>query len=193
MSSSTETTAGGIKPPFARWKPHQRGWTFVSLLMLTLLVGIGLGEYDQALQNDTAPNGVISFELARTTERAEAIITSWQDAWHEAWAITWLDYPWMPMYATTLALGCAMAGMAWGRTRPGLVPVFAVIAWAQFAAIPLDAIENAAMAWMLHHQSGAQPAPFIAWAMAVPKFAIVFVGIPATLSGLIPWALARRV
>jgi len=196
MSSSTECPGpepgGGIRPPFASWKPHQRRWGFVILLMLTLIVGSILGQYGQPLHNDTAPMGIISYEFALTTERAEAIVASWEDVRGDAWANILLDYAWMFMYAGALAMGCTMAGAAWARIRPGLATPFAIIAWAQLVAIPLDGIENTALAWILYTSSGAQPAPFIAFAAAIPKFAIVFVGIPATLSGIIPWAMRLR-
>jgi hypothetical protein len=192
MSSSIETEQGGIRPPFAAWKPRQRRWAFVATLVLTLFVGMFLARFDASLQNETAPMGIISYEFARTTAQAEAILASWEEVRDEAWAIMILDFAWMFMYATNLALGCAMAGSAWARIRPGLATPFAVIAWMQFLAILFDGIENTALTWMLYADSGAQPAPFIAWAAAIPKFAIVFVGIPATLSGIIPWLMTRK-
>lgn len=192
MSSSTEAEPGAIRPPFARWKPHQRRWGFVTFLMLTLLVGMGIGQYGQSLHNDTAPMGIITYEFAGTTAYAEEILASWEDVMADAWAVQLLDFVWMFLYAITLALGCTLAGQAWARILPALAVPFALAAWVQLAAIVFDGIENTALVWMMYTGSGAQPAPMIAYAAAVPKFAIVFVGILFTLSGLIPWALARR-
>ena len=192
MSSSTEHEWGSVRPPFAGLRPERRRWVFLVLLVLTLVVGGLVGHYGAFLNNETAPMGIVSFELARTTEASEAIVESWSEVRPAAWANILLDFPWMWMYASTLALGCVMAGAAWGRRFPSWMPVFAVLAWGQLLAAALDFVETASLAWILYTSSGAQPWPFIAWATAIPKFLLVFLGIPATLSGLIPWLLAKR-
>src|SRR5690606_24341102 len=140
---------------------------FFALLILTLFVGLGLNSYNAALQNEVAPRGIVSFELARTAENAQLILDSWwEEHTDDAWGSIILDYPFLFFYAATLMFGCAMAAGAWSRVRPELLTPLAIIAWAQPVAGLLDAIENAAMARMLYTGVGAQPWALIAWGTA---------------------------
>ena len=47
------------------------------LLALLLASTLAIKSFDQALQNETSPKGIVSFELAQTLENSQAILNSW--------------------------------------------------------------------------------------------------------------------
>jgi hypothetical protein len=64
------------------------------------------------------------------------------------------------------------------------------LAWAVWLAAPLDALENAALIRVLGDPTaGAWPA--VAWACAVPKFALVFAALGFCVVAGIPLLLRR--
>lgn len=191
MSSSTEESSarvpGWTTPPFAGWRPGQRLGAAAAALFATLILGAKLQVLDQALRTEAAPLGIVSFELARTTDAAQAILASWQapPVMADAWASVMLDYAWLVLYALTLTLGCSMVALDWVGRSARLTAAISVVAWLQPLAALLDAIENTAMVWMLHTGEAGQPWPMIAFSAAVPKFAIVCIGIAVILGGAV--------
>jgi len=65
------------------------------------------------------------------------------------------------------------------------------LAWAVLLAAPLDAVENAALVWMLVQGPG-DAAAAVAWACALPKFALVFAGLGYAAAGQVAARLFRR-
>ncbi|MDO3721745.1 hypothetical protein QVZ43_08400 [Marinobacter sp. chi1] len=87
---------------------ESRGWAAVprnlkSLLVATLLLLTALWLINQPLQTASAPQGVVSFQVAGTADQAHAILLSWQRE-GETWAKSylWLSLLFIPVYLITL-------------------------------------------------------------------------------------------
>lgn len=136
------------------------------------------------LRTDEAPTGIVSYELARDEETAAAILNSW-DAEAKVYAgfNLGLDYLWMIFYSTTIALGLVWTAAVL-QLKGAPLTIFNLLAWGQWLAALLDALENTALLVMLFGQP-ASPWPVIAYWSAVIKFTLVILGILIVLGGAI--------
>ena len=170
--------------PFTFLTREQRARWFWPLLALTLVVTIALQWVGRPLQTEAAPQGVVSFELARTTENAAAIIASWdQNARIHAGFSLGLDYLYMPLYAMTIGLAAVWAGETLRKRfwrAAGLGPW---LAWGLILAALFDVVENIAL-WRLLVGPVSEPWPGLAYWCASVKFALVGFGLGFALLGL---------
>ena len=166
----------------------RRRYVFLPLLALTLAVLAALGEIDKPLRTAAVPWGIISFEVAGDVARARAMIASWTGTAPLYAALSLgVDYLFMVAYSTTIALGCLWAA---GVLGSGFGALARPLAWGQWVAAVLDAVENWALARMLLGDV-ADPWPQVAWWCAVPKFVLVYAGILYALAAAVV-RLARR-
>ena len=160
---------------------------FFSLFALTLgLFGV-FYLLDAPLKTDAAPNGIVSFELAGSSEKANAIIQSW-DARAQRFAAfgLGLDYLFMPVYALAISLGVLMAA----RKHGGFFEkIGAYIGWGALLAALFDAVENLAL-WQLLNGTTTALSPSIAFFAATIKFFLILVGIFFALTG---WFLPKKI
>jgi hypothetical protein len=167
-----------VIPVGARWR------LFAPLLVLTLLAMGVLGWVDRRITNPDVPSGIVSFELAGNAEAARSMVGSWTGT-----APLWVafsngfDYLFMLLYSTTIALGCIWAAGRYGARASGLAHFGAPLAWGQWLAGGLDAIENVALTRMLV-AGVADPWPALAWWAAAPKFFLVGIGLAYVLGGV---------
>jgi len=153
---------------------------FFPLLALTLVL-LGVFQLlDGPLQNPVSPNGIVSFELAGTPEKADAIIQSW-DSRAQLFAAfgLGLDYLFMLAYGLTISLGVLMAGAKHGGKFEQLG---ALMGWGVLLASLLDAIENLAL-WRI--LSG-WATPYYATTAAISatiKFTLLLLGLGFALIG----------
>lgn len=172
------------KNPLFRLSAHSRPAVFAILLFLTLFIMVILNLTGAPLRTDEAPAGIISYELARTEETAAAILNSWDNQAKIIAAFNLgFDYLWMIFYSTTIALGLVWTAEAFHLKGPFLTALN-VLAWGQWLAALLDALENTALLTMLFNQPAA-PWPLIAYWSAVVKFTLVILGILVVLFGAI--------
>lgn len=164
-----------MRHPFLRLSRNWFPILFWPLLGGTIVLLIVMNLLSAALVNATAPQGIISFELARTTEKSAAILSSW-DSDHRLVAAfsLGLDYLFIIVYATTLGLGCIWTSIA--LANPRLAAVGIVLAWMQSGAAIFDGIENFALFKVLLHGAGSILPPLVYYC-AVLKFGIVLAGI----------------
>ena len=160
-------------------------WVLLLLISAAIAFSRLLQIVGTPLTTDAAPRGIISFEFAGTPERAEAILASWDERaqLHAALSLG-LDYLFLLVYSTAIALSCFRAAAWWKPRRPGLATIGAWLGWGQWLAALLDAVENYALIQLLlGHRAAIWPR--LAWACAAVKFAFVLAGIAyALLSGL---------
>lgn len=161
------TTHGTVSP--ARLRRLQLiGVTFV---FVTLTVW--LYQLDRVLRTEAAPNGIVSFELARTGETSRAILDSWNPQAREAaMLLQGLDYLYLVVYPIWLSLLISSPSERLGGTwqRAGLWMSTAVLLCA-----PLDAIENHALIVQIMRGPSDDLAAR-AWLCATMKFALLFAG-----------------
>lgn len=154
---------------------------------------------DAPLRTTAAPNGIVSFELAGTPFQAQAIIDSWQELAYLASSVAGepvpglvsrafsfaafglgIDYLFMPLYATALALGILLAA---GKHGGWFATFGAWLGWGAYAAALFDALENYALARMLLMNQVWSPYPQVAAFSASVKFVLLLLGLFFSLVG----------
>ena len=195
-----------MKHPLENIPTISRKPLFVAFLAGTLILFAVFRVLDAPLLTSAAPNGIVSFELAGTPFQAQAIIDSWHEmayllssvegepvpgmvsrAYSFAVFGLGIDYLFMPVYATALALGILLAA---GR-HPGWFTTFgAWLGWGVYAAALFDAVENYALARMLVMNQVWSPYPEVAAFCASVKFILLSLGL---FYALVMWVWPKKV
>ena len=159
---------------------------FWALLGLTLILFAIFRPLGAPLTTSAAPSGIVSFELARTPENAQAMVASW-DARAQLFAAFGLgfDYLFMPSYAFAIALACLLAA---GRHAGAFAKISAWLGWGAFLAAIFDSVENIGLWNSLLGPVGATW-PQVSYWCAMFKFALILLGI---LYGLVGWVWPRE-
>ena len=179
---------------------------FWAFLVGTLILFAVFRVLDAPLRTPAAPNGIVSFELAGTPFQAQAIIDSWNEAPTLASDVAGepvpglisraysfaafglgLDYLFMPLYATALALGILLSA---GRHKGWFSMIGIWLGWGAYAAALFDAVENYALARMLLMNQVRLPYPEIAAFSATVKFGLLLLGFSYALVG---WVWPKKV
>lgn len=178
-----------MKHPFLEI-PRPRRWPFfLVFLVLTLLTMFALNLTGRSLFTSAAPSGIISYEFAGDVPTAGEIIDSWDESARiNAGFNIGLDYLYLVLYSSTIAM--ALLWLSENLPVRWLVSLAILLAWAQWLAAALDAIENYALFTMLA-QVPAEPWPQIAWWCAALKFALIIAGLLVVLIALVI-LIARR-
>ncbi len=102
-----------------------------------------------------------------------------------------LDYLFLVAYASAISLGCVLAARGLAQRIKVLSGLGVILAWAQFAAALLDAVENYALIRVL---LGAEQAlwPVLARWCAMPKFIIVGLGLVYAIVGALIAVVSSR-
>lgn len=136
------------------------------------------------------PN-IVQYELAGSSIASQAIIDVWTpvDRIRAGFSLG-IDYLFMPVYSTALALACVLAAgvltsKRWRSIGLGL-------AWGAWLAAILDAIENLALTKILFDLNAIDPWPQIAAICAMIKFALIGIGIIYALVGGIARVMRRN-
>lgn len=148
--------------------------TFFPLLALTLGLLTLIQLLNTPLQNPVSPMGIVSFELAGTPQKADAIIQAW-DARARLFAAfsLGLDYLFLLAYGLVISLGVLMVA---GKEGGKFAKISAYVGWGVLLAALLDAIENFAL-WRLLSGSATEFCPRLAAISATAKFFLVFLGL----------------
>ena len=165
---------------------HRRLRLFWLFLALTVAGFAVFQLLDQPLRTPAAPAGIVSFELAGTPEKTQAMLTSWDISarLNNAFGLGF-DFLFMPVYATALSLGVLLAR----NRRPGIwLPLGNLLGWGAYLATQFDAAENLALFASLQGQ-WQTPMPQIAAGCATLKFALILLGLVYSLAG---WLLPAR-
>ncbi|MBN1450953.1 MAG: hypothetical protein JW963_08065 [Anaerolineales bacterium] len=188
-----------MKHPLETIPSASRKPLFWAFLAGTLVLFAVFRVLDAPLRTPAAPNGIVSFELAGTPSQAQAIIDSWQEmavlandvagepvpgmanrAYSFAVFGLGIDYLFMPVYATALALGILLAA---GRHKGRFASLGAWLGWGAYAAALFDAVENYALVRMLLMNEVRSPYPEVAAFSATIKFGLLFLGLIYALVG----------
>ena len=154
--------------------------TSATLVLMFLMNAIGA-----PLINESAPSGIISFELAGSMQRAQEIIASWDEParLHAAFSLG-LDFLFLVVYSSAIGMGCLLAGKALSRRNWPLVAFSVPLAWGLWLAAFADAVENTALILILFGNPAEFLAPLARWT-AMFKFALIFAGLIYALMGLV--------
>ena len=154
--------------------------SFIFFLVSTVAIFGVFNVLDQPLRTSAAPNGIVSFELARTFDDSQSILNSWgaRARLFAAFGLGY-DYLFMLVYAMALSLGLLLAG----HGKPKSFQMFVNWAgWGAFAAALFDALENYAL-WQILNGNLLPSLPQIASLSAIVKFALLTVGLLTAFSG----------
>jgi hypothetical protein len=158
---------------------------FIVLLALTLAVMVSLNALGRPLNTEAAPSGIVSFELAGRLSVAQRMVESWgQRGQVYAGLNLGLDYLFMVAYSSCISLGCVLVARRLSRRINFLSSGGVLLAWTQFVAALLDAVENYALIRIL---LGSQQElwPAVARWCAMPKFLIVGAGLLYVAIGVV--------
>lgn len=188
-----------MKHPLITIPVPSRKPLFFAFLAGTLILFAAFRVLDAPLRTSAAPNGIVSFELAGTPFQALSILDSWRETADLASdvagqpvpglvsrAFTYaafglgIDYLFMPVYATALALGILLAA---GRHPGWFFALGAWLGWGAYVAALFDAVENFALARMLLLNEVWSPYPEVAAFSASVKFVLLLLGIFFALVG----------
>ncbi len=182
--------------------------SFITCLGLTIILFGVLRVLDKPLQNPMSPDGIVSFEFARTPENAQTmigvwtgrlVVTTYRDGenanaliqpagdslvynpipmLHAAFGLG-LDYLFMPAYALTLAFATLLTM----QKHTGWVKSLGSVAgYGAFAAALFDAVENYAL-WQVLSGVYNSGYPAIAAYSASIKFGLLIFGILVCVLG----------
>lgn len=176
-----------MRHPFERWPERRRGAVLAALTAAAAAVYVALIAVNQPLVTDEAPAGILSLQIARTSDRALEIVGSWRraGALAEAGFSSGLDFLFMALYG--MAGGLATLAIA----RRGWLPGFGAAAgWAALAGAGFDAVETAGQSVFVVGGDGGDLLARLVWAAAIAKFALlgavllyVLSGVPRLLGG----------
>ncbi len=174
-----------VRHPFEWMSEHGQKRAFIGVFVFTLAIMTGMNIIGHPLVNDTAPQGIVSFELAGSFEAAQRIMAAWgATGLISAGLSLGFDYLFLVVYAICIALGCVLVARALRYRVRIFQPIGALLAWAQFLAALLDAVENYALIRLLLG-SAENRWPVLARLCAGPKFMIVAAGLLYIIGGLI--------
>ena len=126
---------------------------------------------DEQFKTPLLPFGVVSYEFVWDVETAEAMLGAWTPN-AKLWVAFGLgiDYVFMPVYSTAILLGVLTSGsLTWWIW---------LLASAQYVAAMCDAVENAALTYVLINPGVIDPRlPKIATIFASIKFALLIPGV----------------
>jgi len=174
-----------LRHPFEWLSVSGQNRAFLVLFLFTLVVMASMQVLGGPLSTEAAPAGIVSFELAGELARAQSMVESWGETGQiYAGLSLGLDYLFMVAYACAIALGCVLVARSLSQRVRFLSTVGVVLAWAQFGAALLDAVENYTLIRVL---LGSQQElwPGVARWCAVFKFLIVAVGLVYVLIGAV--------
>lgn len=167
-----------MRHPFQSIPVKMWPWAFLVLLTLTAVVMTAMNFAGAPLTTEPAPSGIVSYELAASGKKAGAILDSWDlHAKTAAGFQLGLDYLFMPLYASTLALACVMSASVFTKRGGGILATTGIaLAWGMWLAAGFDAIENLGLVVMLFNGASSFWAQ-ASFGAAVIKFTLLFVGI----------------
>jgi hypothetical protein len=175
--------------------------SFLIFLFLTMTLFAIFRVLDKPLHTSSAPNGIVSFELAGSVSQARVITDEWKQSSmlvsdvagqpnpeivnvpyvFAAFGLG-VDYLFMPVYAFALAFGTLFVT---NKHTGWLRSLGAVAGYGAFAAALFDAVENYALFQILLNRI-VSPYPEIAYYCASIKFGLLIFGLMYALTGFIP-------
>jgi len=180
-----------FSPPFSWMSLSSRKNALFLLGFLTLFLTIVLHILDQPLQNVSAPNGIVSFELAKDFSQSQKILASWNPAARLYAALSLgIDYLYLAAYSFFLSLSCFSIAQKFSDGANRFFRTGILIAWLQLTAAVFDALENYVLIRLL---LGSQQELFsrLAYYFACVKFLLIISGILYILTGLIRLLISK--
>ena len=179
-----------LNSPFYKLsRSAEKRWTIISLIFLIGFIVL-MRFFDAPLKNEISPNGIVSFELAKTVSNSEAIINSWDaNALQSAKNSMAADFLFSMVYSFFISLIVhRLNNRVW---EMGFIYQFGIfICWGIFLAAFFDVLENIALVRLLY-EDVQQLWSSIAYYFALMKFGLLALGILFVLTSLVALPLKR--
>ncbi|HKG39004.1 MAG TPA: hypothetical protein VKB25_08455 [Conexibacter sp.] len=142
---------------------------------------------------DAGHHGIVAFEVAFTSGKAQEIIVAWGSKGHDAARLSlWIDFLYLIAYGLFLWLAVRTLGDAFrNRGMDGWARPAAVISVLPLITAGADAVEDVFLLLVLGGHASSIGPP-LAGGFATLKFLCLAVTIVYLLAGLVALALARR-
>lgn len=169
--------------------PAGQKWIFSILFVLALVTLSILNIIDLHLTTPVAPQNIVSFELAGTLSKAQAILEAWGSSGKVYAGLSLgFDFFFIVVYAGAIALACIL--LARSLKKPPLVLIGVILAWMQLVAALMDSTENFALIQLLLGSSR-ELWPSLARSCAIVKFSLVGLGLIYIILGAFLVLVAR--
>ncbi len=145
--------------------------------LITLVLFVALSIINIPLRSEMAPNGILTFELAKELDKSISIIDSWNlNAKINAGISLGIDFLFLIAYSVFFATACYFTAQKYIYSNSFLYSFGIALAILQFIAALFDGIENVALIkLLLGTQSSVLSA--IAFYFASIKFVLIGTGI----------------
>jgi hypothetical protein len=172
-----------MQHPLARLTPDAQRRVFLPWLIATLLMTLLFRFIGPAKPN------IVDYELAGSVSTATDIINAWNenDRMRAGFSLG-IDYLYMPLYSTTIALACVWGASVLKRNTWHTLGL--LLAWGLWAAAIFDAIENLGLVVSLFG-SPIDPWPLVSQVCATLKFALLVFGLVYVVVGVILRVVTR--
>ena len=172
---STDSGNSLFTPAHQRW---QR-WLTVS----TIAIAVAMGIVDHPLKTTHAPLGMISLQLAGSTQAAKQIVYDWHPKERLAAAFgLGLDYLFLSSYSLWMFYGCRWSAARWMKSNLGRGNRFAWLSWGAILAGLLDGAENIVLLIFLQSDGRSVLYPLAFWC-ATAKFLLILMVVSIWISG----------
>jgi hypothetical protein len=163
--------------PLESISPATRSRAFIWLLLATVLLFFAF-----RFIGPDKPN-IVEYELAGSNVKSQAIIDAWSpvDRLHAGFSLG-IDYLFMPLYSTTIALALIWAASVLTSKRWRSIGI--ALAWGLWLAAIFDALENLALIKILFDTTAIDPWPQIAATCATIKFTLIVIGLIYAIVGV---------
>ncbi len=160
---------------------------FFALLAWTLVLFAVFQLLNKPLITSAAPAGIVSHQFAWMPEKAQAILSSWDEhaSLFAAFGLG-LDYLFMPSYALTVALGALLVA---GRHSGWLARLGTWAAYGVFIAAFFDGLENIGEVQQLLNGFITSPVTHFVGGCAYIKFSLLLLG---CLYDLVGWLIPKE-
>lgn len=149
----------------------------ILLAVATLVVFAVTSKANKALVNSQAPNGIVSFELAKDANISRDIINSWNSQAQKYAAFSLgVDYLFLFFYSSFFALAIFRVSIALKKEYKLFVKIGLFLIWAQFLAAFFDIFENYFLLQLLFGSSQLEFSSY-AYILASAKFMLILAGL----------------
>ena len=164
----------------------------ISSGIITIILFLVLSYFDIPLKTTVAPNGFISFELAKNIDTSISIISSWDlTAKINAGLSLGIDFLFLAVYSIFFASACFLIAQKFINQNDWLYKTGLLLAKLQFVVVLFDAIENVALIQLLLGSYNGLYSS-IAYYFASIKFIIIAVCIIYIIIGLLTSLIQKR-
>ncbi len=150
-----------------------------------LIVMFAIENFDHALKNDSCPNGIVSFELAKDVNTSKAIIDSWNTTAKTAAGMSLgIDFLFLLLYSGFIGLAIYILNEKLWKPKKFIYQTGKFFVVLIFLAALLDSIENIALIQLLKGHLE-QIWASIAFCAAIIKFTFVGISILYLMGNLV--------